>query len=577
MKLLLFASDDILDEEIVKTLENGQSLVYQRVATLDQLYLQLSARQPQVIVLDDTASLLGFNDHVADELARDPNVRVIALTEENQPLPSALAGMIDQTLTKPVDSAEMLQAIHAAMDDIAQAGATPEPDEPDTGTPASAADVGDDPAYQADPAAWVTDAALGKHYLDLFFSETEAQGAFIYHQGQVWAEAGNLPAEDLDGLALIIAGNWNAQNNYDLVKYIKLSNSHRQFCLYVTQIHEDYLLAMVYDVYMTLSEMRKQSATLTRRLEVVLFKQHSRSGKSAGPALDATTEHDADEDAPATEKVPTLDAVLQDDRASAGLGRSPAAGQWSAEEPAEPEPASLEGTDLRLAWLTPLLQDAQAQQAKQIAWQQAEIKRKAEDAAQQRRLAAEAAALQADNEKTLPPFGQVRGFKLPWEAGGAPATSAPGIADAFISEFTLSPEVLNAARRGNGQEVAYTFVLVPKSGLNLIGEIAAKLQEILRSACQAYTWELKESRIQADCLQWSLSTLMDVSQGKVVRIIRQVTSERLQMEMPELQGSQGIDDLWMPGYLAAKGINTIPKSVIQSFIHQAQQRQQDNS
>ncbi len=570
--LLIYSPDSLLSSEIIAELERDLHCLTRQVGSLDELYLHLSSKGQQLIVLDDSANLLGFNDYVAEELSHDSDVRVIALRAAEKALPTAINAMADDVLVKPVDESALANAIKSLLGDLNPAPAADEShdvvEEPVTVDSAPEAEAAPDEA----PAAWVTDAALGQHYLDLFFTEVEAYSAFIYHDGAAWADIGKVEQADLQNLLLLIAGNWNAQNNYDLVKYIKLSNSSRQFCLYVTHIHEDYLLATIFDAFMTMSQMRTQAAQLTRRLEVVLFKEH----QSQAPLRQAPAP--AAEDA-SPEALPTLDSVLSGDESPSRLHGAPVTSSWSSSEEPEPQPLSEVTGVEQLAWLTPLLRDAQAQQQKQVEWQKAIRQQKEAEELQKKKLAAQAAVEQANAEKTLPPFGRPKGFRLPWEAGGAPANAESEVNPDFIPGDNLSPQVLGTIPRRGGlsQEVAYTFVLVPKSGLSLMGEIADKLQDYLRTICQAYTWDLKESKIQADCLLWSVVTLTEVSQGKIVRIIREYTSSRLQDEMPELQTSKGVEDLWMPGYLAAKGINTIPKALIDNFIKQSNERRQSRA
>lgn len=123
-------------------------------------------------------------------------------------------------------------------------------------------------------------------------------------------------------------------------------------------------------------------------------------------------------------------------------------------------------------------------------------------------------------------------------------------------------------------EVSYTCLLLPKlSSHYLIGDIADRLDAMLKNICTSNGWRLEFLSIKPDYLQWAISVPPSTSTTHVIHIVRKQTSLQIFSEFPRFKRENQSDDFWAPGYLIFWGSQPHPVEVIQRYIRQTRRQQ----
>jgi REP element-mobilizing transposase RayT len=113
----------------------------------------------------------------------------------------------------------------------------------------------------------------------------------------------------------------------------------------------------------------------------------------------------------------------------------------------------------------------------------------------------------------------------------------------------------------------FTCVLVPQlDEYSLNSDISILLRESLTQIAIAYGWLLENVVIHPTYIQWTIQIGPETSQGRMVRQIRQRTSQHIFERFPTLKTKSLTGNFWAPGYLAISGTETPPASYLDSFI-----------
>ncbi len=104
-------------------------------------------------------------------------------------------------------------------------------------------------------------------------------------------------------------------------------------------------------------------------------------------------------------------------------------------------------------------------------------------------------------------------------------------------------------------------------------EMGERLKQWLPQHCLAFGWSLESMNVTAEHLQWTVRVTPSVSQGSVVRVIRQRTTENLFNQYPYLKEQNTSGDFWAPGYLVVSGPNPPSPELLRNFIYQTRRRQ----
>ena len=140
---------------------------------------------------------------------------------------------------------------------------------------------------------------------------------------------------------------------------------------------------------------------------------------------------------------------------------------------------------------------------------------------------------------------------------------------------TMSPAPIGAVRTPLLQSLKhrqrYHLVFVPKYRKRVLeGKVAARLEQLLRQACEVNRWNLEELAIQPDHVHLLVQIQPKWRVSDVVQKFKGGTSRILRSEFPELAKFLWGVSLWADGYFAAT-VGVVEGSVITEYIR-AQQR-----
>lgn len=122
--------------------------------------------------------------------------------------------------------------------------------------------------------------------------------------------------------------------------------------------------------------------------------------------------------------------------------------------------------------------------------------------------------------------------------------------------------------------LSYGCLLIPRfSSHRLTGDIVEKLSEWLPNICVTSGWKLEYLSVRPEYLQWVVNVPPDTSPGYLMRKMRQITTEKIFVEFPNLEKENPSGDFWAPGYLIVGGMKPIPSQLIKDYIKQIRIRQ----
>ena len=120
----------------------------------------------------------------------------------------------------------------------------------------------------------------------------------------------------------------------------------------------------------------------------------------------------------------------------------------------------------------------------------------------------------------------------------------------------------------------YACLLVPRfPHHHMTGDLLDRLGEWLGEICTAYGWRLEYIAVRPEYLQWIVNVPPASSPAHVMRIFRQLTSEKIFAEFPRFNRENPSGEFWAPGDLIMGGSQPPPAQLIKDFITQTRQRQ----
>ncbi len=107
----------------------------------------------------------------------------------------------------------------------------------------------------------------------------------------------------------------------------------------------------------------------------------------------------------------------------------------------------------------------------------------------------------------------------------------------------------------------YVCLLIPRLSHNLLtGDLSERLGDWLPQICQAFYWRLEYLSIRPEYIQWIANVPPATSPAYFMRILRQLTSEKIFLEFPRYKRENPSGDFWAPGYLIMGGSQPPPHS-----------------
>lgn len=120
-------------------------------------------------------------------------------------------------------------------------------------------------------------------------------------------------------------------------------------------------------------------------------------------------------------------------------------------------------------------------------------------------------------------------------------------------------------------KLRYHLVFVPKYRKRVLqGQVAIRLEVLLRQACEVNRWNLEEVAIQPDHVHLLVQVQPKYSVSSVVNVLKGGTSRVLRLDFPELEEHLWGDSFWADGYFAAS-VGVMAGNVVTEYIR-AQRR-----
>ena len=120
----------------------------------------------------------------------------------------------------------------------------------------------------------------------------------------------------------------------------------------------------------------------------------------------------------------------------------------------------------------------------------------------------------------------------------------------------------------------YASALVPRMPQHyLTGELAERLGQWVPQLCQAFGWNLEGLRIRPDYMEWILRIAPTLSPGKMLRTIRERTSQRVFFHFQKLKEENPSGNFWAPGFLIVSGVHSLPLPALRKYVAETRQRQ----
>jgi len=377
-----------------------------------------------------------------------------------------------------------------------------------------------------DEPTWLLDVNRAAQHLTRLTLESSAQAALIIREGGLWAYAGQLPQTAANELAEVVNRYWNKHDQSDLVRFIRLSNTHAEHMVYATRLATNMVLTLVFDAETPFSTIRSQASQLAHSL--------------AEPAGQEILEDEYELDAAASinnilSDVPPPNVFRNGNNIEMTFSR-----ETSPAIPLETSAFSLEASP------APQFQPVAYDESKAIALET--------DLEQTR-------PSPAVTRKSLPQRKQFDGFD-------PHAETRPHIVAEEGQKIVLEPVSPSV------YSLNYACLLIPRfTHHHLTGDLATSISEWVLHTCISYGWRLEHIAVRPDYLQWIVNIPPATSPGYLMRIVRQRLSERLFEDFPRFKKENPSGDFWAPGYLIMGGSQPPPAQLIREYIQQTRQRQ----
>ena len=412
-----------------------------------------------------------------------------------------------------------------------------------------------EPLVKEDIPAWLQDPALVARHLTKLTLETSAQATLIAYKGVLWAYAGELSQDASIEVVGQISQSIAWQPDVDLLRFVYLKHTRAQHMLYATRLADEMVLAMVFSVETSFSEVRGQVEKLA---EYVLQEQKSLDASAAAesPADEAVPASDsfADDD----DFIPDISDILQEvpppqpkiirEKALSGDALLAA---MAKETPARVSPSIETNPPVRRADVLPpmeTLPDALAETHQIDLGLTRPSTRQHDDALEKTVVSAS-----ANLEET-----QVSGQQ---------------VADVLKSVTQVASHLMLEPASPALYNLHYACLLVTRRADHLLtGDLKEELGNWMRDIAVAYGWRLEMLNIQPNYLQWVVSVPPSTSPATIMRIVRRETSDRILKEKPRFKENLA-NDFWAPGYLVMGGERPHPVDIIQGFIDQTRKHQ----
>ncbi|MBI5943465.1 MAG: transposase [Chloroflexi bacterium] len=126
----------------------------------------------------------------------------------------------------------------------------------------------------------------------------------------------------------------------------------------------------------------------------------------------------------------------------------------------------------------------------------------------------------------------------------------------------------------NLYELSYSCLLIPRfSDHYLTGDITSDLPDWVRQICISYGWRLDDIMVRPGHLHWVMTVPITVNPAQFMRLMRQLTSQKIFEYYPRYARKNVSSDFWAPAFLVAPGKQFQSMENINAFILQTRRQQ----
>ncbi len=397
---------------------------------------------------------------------------------------------------------------------------------------------------------WLLGSKRAGAILDKQLRETFLQAALIYGANEAPASHSSGLADDSAGhLAGILQPSFTSKPT-ELAHYIKLDQQER--LVYAVPLADGAALAGLLDASVPISQARQQVQSLRDRLLQV------QPEPDAGPVQELEEERFSSEDEDFLARLEIEAQEEEDEEDNSGELPAINLSDLLAEMP-PPDPNRM---PISMQEWQHLADDEPGEEPASGETAPSEEAKPVEAQA-----AVEEGLAVPQNGKARPP-GQdatdVDELLLPWETFDEQRQSQPETGDGKSPGATAQTVT----------QATYTCILIPRMVRHTLTlDMGERLKQWLPQHCLAFGWSLEGMAVTAEYMQWTVRVTPSVSQGNVVRMVRQRTSENLFNQYAYLKEQNESGDFWAPGYLVVSGPNPPSPELLRNFIYQARRRQ----
>jgi putative transposase len=125
------------------------------------------------------------------------------------------------------------------------------------------------------------------------------------------------------------------------------------------------------------------------------------------------------------------------------------------------------------------------------------------------------------------------------------------------------------ARRGahTVYRLAYHFVWIPRYRRKVLtGDVAQRLEELVREICAARGWEVEALTVRPDHVHLFVSCPPRDAPAKVMNVLKSLTARELYAEFPRLRRSHWGGKLWATGYYVGSAGDHVTSDLIKRYI-----------
>ena len=112
----------------------------------------------------------------------------------------------------------------------------------------------------------------------------------------------------------------------------------------------------------------------------------------------------------------------------------------------------------------------------------------------------------------------------------------------------------------------YHIVWIPKYRKRILkGNIAGRIEELLRECAEVNKWEMHELNVQVDHVHMLVQLVPSISVSKAVQIFKGGSSKKIREEFPELEEFLWGKSFWADGYFS-ETVGQVNINVIREYI-----------